>query len=69
LRNKFCLSPAEEYLQSLCQFLLPAKFPWTWWISLAIALVIGVPATTLMLIGVRDAGEEALRPKRRKNNA
>lgn len=56
-------------MQSLCQFLLPAKFPWTWWISLAIALVIGVPATTLMLIGVREAGEEALWPKRRKNNA
>jgi protein-S-isoprenylcysteine O-methyltransferase Ste14 len=43
---------------------LPEKFPWAWWISLIIALVIGVPATTLMLIGVRDAGEEALRPKK-----
>jgi methanethiol S-methyltransferase len=43
---------------------LPDKFPWAWWISLVIALVIGIPATTLMVIGVRDAGEEAMRPKK-----
>jgi methanethiol S-methyltransferase len=43
---------------------LPNQFPWDWWISLAIALVIGVPATVLMLVGLRDAGEEAMRPKK-----
>jgi len=43
---------------------LPEKFPWAWWISAVIAVVIGIPALTLMLIGVRDAGEEALRPKK-----
>jgi len=43
---------------------LPERFPWDWWISLVIALFIGIPATTLLVIGVRDAGEEAMRPKR-----
>jgi methanethiol S-methyltransferase len=43
---------------------LPEKFPWAWWISLVIALVIGIPATLLMVIGVRDAGEETMRPKK-----
>jgi methanethiol S-methyltransferase len=43
---------------------LPDKFPWAWWISIVIAAPIGIPALTLMLIGVRDAGEEALRPKK-----
>src|SRR3972149_11644473 len=41
----------------------PAQFPWSWWISLVIALVIGIPATTLMIIGMKDAGEEMARPK------
>jgi protein-S-isoprenylcysteine O-methyltransferase Ste14 len=43
--------------------LLPEKFPWVWWISLVIALVIGIPATTLLVIGVRDAGEETMHPR------
>ncbi len=43
---------------------LPNKFPWAWWISLVIAALIGIPATVLMLVGLRDAGEEALRPKK-----
>lgn len=43
---------------------LPEEFPWSWWISLAIALLIGIPATILMTIGLRDAGEEAMRPKK-----
>lgn len=43
---------------------LPDRFPWAWWVSLLIALIIGVPATTLMMIGLRDAGEEAMRPKK-----
>lgn len=44
--------------------LLPAKFPWPWWISLLIAILIGFPATLLMVIGIRDAGEEAIMPKK-----
>jgi protein-S-isoprenylcysteine O-methyltransferase Ste14 len=43
---------------------LPERFPWSWWISLVIAVIIAIPATTLMMTGVRDAGEEALRPKK-----
>jgi protein-S-isoprenylcysteine O-methyltransferase Ste14 len=43
---------------------LPDQFPWVWWISLVIAALIGIPATVFMLVGLRDAGEEALRPKK-----
>ena len=43
---------------------LPDQFPWAWWISLVIAALIGIPATVLMLVGLRDAGEEAMRPKK-----
>lgn len=42
---------------------LPDKFPWSWWVSLTIAALIGIPATILMVFGLRDAGEEAMRPK------
>lgn len=45
--------------------LLPDQFPWPWWISLVIALLIGIPATTLMVIGARDAGK---RPCARRRN-
>ena len=43
---------------------LPDRFPWAWWISLVIALVIGLPAVTLMVIGMVHAGEETLRPRK-----
>jgi methanethiol S-methyltransferase len=43
---------------------LPEKFPWAWWISLIIALLICIPVTILMLIGVRDAGEETMHPRK-----
>ncbi len=43
---------------------LSVRFPWPWWVSLVIAALIGVPAALLMVIGVRDAGEEAIRPKK-----
>jgi protein-S-isoprenylcysteine O-methyltransferase Ste14 len=42
---------------------LPDKFPWPWWISLVIAAAIGIPALVLMGLGLRDAGEEAMRPR------
>jgi methanethiol S-methyltransferase len=38
-------------------------FPWAWWVSMVIALIIGIPATALMVAGLRDAGEEAIHPK------
>jgi methanethiol S-methyltransferase len=43
---------------------LPDTFPWPWWVSIVIALVIGVPAASLMVIGIRHAGEETMRPKK-----
>jgi protein-S-isoprenylcysteine O-methyltransferase Ste14 len=42
---------------------LPRQFPWSWWMSIVIALAIGVPAVALMVRGMRDAGDETLRPK------
>ncbi len=43
---------------------LPARFPWSWWVSVILAASIGIPSVTLMVIGMRDAGEEAIRPKK-----
>jgi protein-S-isoprenylcysteine O-methyltransferase Ste14 len=43
---------------------LPALFPWPWVISLILAMIIGIPASVLMVVGMRDAGEETLRPKK-----
>jgi protein-S-isoprenylcysteine O-methyltransferase Ste14 len=43
---------------------LPQAFPWAWWISLVIALMIGMPTIILMVWGLIDAGEEAARPKK-----
>lgn len=43
---------------------LPDKFPWDWWISIVIAVAIGIPSIWLMAVGMKDAGEEAIRPKK-----
>jgi len=43
---------------------LPNVFPWPWWVSIVMALVIGVPATILMAVGIRHAGEETMSPKK-----
>ena len=40
----------------------PPRFPWSYWISLIIALALGIPATFLMLVAVHDAGKETLSP-------
>jgi protein-S-isoprenylcysteine O-methyltransferase Ste14 len=42
---------------------LPRTFPWPWWVSAVLAVLIGVPSGYLMLRGVRDAGEETMRPR------
>lgn len=42
---------------------LPLSFPWSWWISVAIGFIIGLPSCYLMLLGLNHAGEEAIRPK------
>lgn len=43
---------------------LPLILPWEWWISIVAALVILFPSLYLMIIGMRDAGEETLEPKK-----
>jgi protein-S-isoprenylcysteine O-methyltransferase Ste14 len=43
---------------------LPQKFPWAWWISLVIAVAIGIPATILLVVGSIHAGEETIHPKK-----
>lgn len=43
---------------------LPDNFPWPYWVSAVIAAAIGVPSLYLMFRGVKDAGEETMRPKR-----
>ena len=43
---------------------LPDRFPWPWWISAILAALIALPALAVMLMGLRDAGEEAIRPRK-----
>ena len=43
---------------------LPRFLPWDWWISIVIGIVILIPSLSLMYIGTRDAGEEAMVPKK-----
>lgn len=43
---------------------LPDTFPWDWWVSIIIAVVILVPSVYLMGRGLKDAGEESLAPKK-----
>jgi protein-S-isoprenylcysteine O-methyltransferase Ste14 len=41
---------------------LPARFPWPYWVSVVITVALSIPALTLMIRGVRDAGKETLAP-------
>jgi protein-S-isoprenylcysteine O-methyltransferase Ste14 len=41
---------------------LPEKFQWPYWVSLFVALAVGVPSIWLMGVGLRDAGREAAVP-------
>jgi len=43
---------------------LPLRFPWPYWLSITIALIIGIPATSLMIVAIRDAGKETLAPEK-----
>ncbi len=43
---------------------IPKVFPWSWWISAVIAILITIPSAYFMVRGVLDAGEETLTPKR-----
>jgi protein-S-isoprenylcysteine O-methyltransferase Ste14 len=39
---------------------LPQTFPWSYWISVLIAALIGIPASILLVRGMLDAGEETV---------
>ena len=43
---------------------LPRTFPWSWWVSAGVAVIVAVPSLYLMLRGVKDAGKETMTPKR-----
>ncbi len=43
---------------------LPQTFPWPWWVSALLAVALGVPTVYLMVLGMRHAGEETMRPKK-----
>jgi hypothetical protein len=43
---------------------LPTTFPWPYWLSVLIALAIGIPLGYLMYRGISDAGEETMNPKK-----
>jgi len=43
---------------------IPQTFPWDWKVSATIAVVIALPSGYLMYRGVKDAGEETMRPKK-----
>jgi protein-S-isoprenylcysteine O-methyltransferase Ste14 len=43
---------------------LPRNFPWSYWISATIAVLILIPMGSLMVIGMLQAGEEATRPRK-----
>ena len=44
---------------------IPSTFPWPYWLSVAAALIIGIPSGYVMLRGVLDAGEEGIRPNKK----
>jgi protein-S-isoprenylcysteine O-methyltransferase Ste14 len=42
----------------------PRFFPWDYWVSFLIAIIIAVPSFIFMFKGVHDAGEETIKPSR-----
>jgi len=43
---------------------IPQSFPWDYWISIVIAVVIGLPSSYLMYKGIKDASGESIAPKK-----
>jgi methanethiol S-methyltransferase len=41
---------------------IPRYFPWSWWISIGIALFISIPSLIIMIKGMADAGSEVAFP-------
>lgn len=45
---------------------IPERFPWPWWISAVIALVIALPAGLLLGQGAKYAGKETFAPAKKQ---
>jgi protein-S-isoprenylcysteine O-methyltransferase Ste14 len=43
---------------------LPRSFPWPWWVSVLIAAAIAIPGGALFFLGLKDAGEETMVPRK-----
>ena len=43
---------------------LPERFPWDYWASVTIAILIAIPSGYLFIRGMIDAGEETMTPKK-----
>lgn len=43
---------------------IPDSFPWPYWVSVLISVLIAIPAAYLMMRGIRDAGQETMMPKK-----
>jgi protein-S-isoprenylcysteine O-methyltransferase Ste14 len=43
---------------------LPRTFPWRWWVSAVIAVLIALPSGYIWFRGMKDAGEETMVPKK-----
>lgn len=43
---------------------LPHTLPWDWWLSALIAVFIAIPSAYLLVRGMKDAGEETVRPRK-----
>ena len=43
---------------------VPQKFPWPWWVSIIIAIIIGIPSSVVMMKGAKDAGKETMSPQK-----
>jgi protein-S-isoprenylcysteine O-methyltransferase Ste14 len=43
---------------------LPGHFAWPVWISIMLAALLGIPALSLVIIGMQDAGNEAIAPRK-----
>ncbi len=46
------------------EFGLPRSFPWPYLVSVVVAVGVAIPAGCLLYMGIRDAGEETLSPKK-----
>lgn len=43
---------------------LPARFGWPVWLSITFAILLGIPALTLIIMGIQDAGAETIAPRK-----